>query len=60
VAVNRLGFYRTFDPGTAEETIVQYALPGGWKEICRGSDPKLIAKALVERGVIRPDEVHQI
>ena len=54
--INRLGFYRTFDAGTDEETIVHYALPEGWKEICRGADPKLIAKALVERGVIRPDE----
>jgi putative DNA primase/helicase len=49
--INRVGFRRLFDPGEAER-VVYYILPEGWKEILRGFDPKLIAGALVDRGVL--------
>ena len=50
--INRVGFRRLFDAGAETERVVYYILPEGWKEILRGFDPKLIASALVDRGVI--------
>nr|WP_251134144.1 DUF927 domain-containing protein [Rhodomicrobium sp. Az07] len=53
--LNRVGFYRIFDQGGEDERVVYYVLPEGWKEICRGHDPRSIASAMVERGIINPD-----
>ena len=53
--LNRVGFYRIFDQGSEDEKVVYYVLPEGWKEICRGHDARSIASALVERGIINPD-----
>ncbi len=53
--INRLGFAKTLDAGTVNETQIFYVTPESWKEICQGFDPKIIAKALVARGAIRPD-----
>jgi putative DNA primase/helicase len=53
--INRLGFVKNINQDTNDEAQIFYVLPEGWKEICQGFDPKLIAKNLVERGVIKPD-----
>ena len=53
--LNRVGFYRIFNSGGEEEYVTYYILPEGWKEILRGFDPKLIASAMAQRGIISPD-----
>jgi putative DNA primase/helicase len=53
--INRVGFFRVFDPGSDNEKVTYYVLPEGWKEICRGYDAKAIASAMVDRRIIDPD-----
>ncbi len=55
LTISRLGFVRVLNEGTNEEEQLFYVLPEAWKELCQGFDPKLIAKALVERSIIQPD-----
>jgi len=55
LTISRLGFVRVLNEGTNEEEQLFFVLPEAWKELCQGFDPKLIARSLVERGVIQPD-----
>ena len=55
LTISRLGFVKIVNEGTDDETQIFYVLPEGWKELCQGFDPKLLAKSLVERGIIQPD-----
>jgi uncharacterized protein (DUF927 family) len=49
--VNRAGYTR--GSGASREWLV---LPEIWKEICQGYDPIALARALAERGMLRPDD----
>ena len=55
LTISRLGFVRRIHENSDDEAQIFYALPEGWKEMCQGFDPKLIASACVERGIIKPD-----
>ena len=55
LTISRLGFVKIVNEGTDDETQIFYVLPEGWKELCQGFDPKLLAKSLVERRIIQPD-----
>ncbi|WP_051609219.1 DUF927 domain-containing protein [Fodinicurvata fenggangensis] len=49
--INRAGFRRTTDGGGSEWFVFSEA----WaKEICEGFDPTLVAKALADRGMLKP------
>jgi uncharacterized protein (DUF927 family) len=50
--VNRAGFRK---PGERDGW-TYYVLPGVWSaEVCKGYDPKMVAKAMAERGFLKPE-----
>jgi uncharacterized protein (DUF927 family) len=50
--INRVGFRRKAENGGTEFLV----LPEAWRtEICAGLNPKTVAKALMKRGMLRPD-----
>lgn len=51
---DRLGFVRLTDPIGGQRTF--YIYPNSWKEICSPCDPAVIAKAMIQRGLMERDQ----
>lgn len=55
--VNRAGFRRLVDAGDSEPRWEYFVLPASWqREVCKGSDHKMIARAMVAKGWMQPGD----